>query len=118
MKIKSHLHIATKLTKLLDGQFEIGHVRFGIDPLLNFIPGIGNPVSFILSCYLVWIAKKIELPSNDVRTMKINIALDFALGFIPFLGNMADFALKANERNLKILKKYAYRDAIELQGPA
>jgi hypothetical protein len=39
--------------------------------------------------------------------MVFNIAADFVVGSIPFLGDAADFVWKVNTRNLRLLDKYA-----------
>jgi hypothetical protein len=39
--------------------------------------------------------------------MVFNIAADFIVGSIPFLGDAADFVWKVNTRNLRLLNRYA-----------
>ena len=39
--------------------------------------------------------------------MVFNIAADFVVGSIPFVGDAADSVWKVNTRNLKLLNKYA-----------
>jgi hypothetical protein len=35
-----------------------------------------------------------------------NVALDSVIGSIPIIGNIFDFAYKANQRNLKLLREH------------
>jgi hypothetical protein len=37
--------------------------------------------------------------------MTLNVVIDAAVGAIPFLGDMFDFAFKANTKNLQILRE-------------
>jgi hypothetical protein len=38
--------------------------------------------------------------------MSANVAFDAALGFVPLIGDAADFVFRSNSRNLKIIKKH------------
>ena len=111
--MRKHLKIATSLANLLDNKFEFMGLRFGIDPILGLIPGGGDLVSFLLSLYIVWIGLKMELPRNRIIRMIWNTTLDFGIGLVPVLGDIADFAFKSNLMNLEILKQHAGKDIIE-----
>ena len=52
-------------------------------------------------------AKQVEggLPGSVVSQMYINAFIDFAIGFIPFLGDIADALYKCNTRNAILLEK-------------
>lgn len=102
-----HFQIAQTLTKLLDTQFGLGRFRFGLDPLLGLIPGLGDAVSLLVSIYIVWIAVELRLPQERISRMLSNVFVDFILGLVPVVGDISDFAFKANSRNLEILKDYA-----------
>ena len=47
------------------------------------------------------------MPKIVIARMVFNIASDFVVGSIPFLGDAADFVWKVNTRNLRLLNKYA-----------
>lgn len=102
-----YLKIAETLTNLLENRFRIFGLKFGIDPLLGLVPWLGDAISALLSCYLVWAAYKMKIPQNIINQMLKNIALDFIMGSIPVIGDVSDFIYKANTRNLELLKKYA-----------
>lgn len=53
-------------------------------------------------------AQQIEggLPTDIQAMMLFNIILDFGIGLVPFLGDVADALFKANTRNAVILEKY------------
>lgn len=46
------------------------------------------------------------LPSNITLKMYFNIILDFGIGLLPILGDLADAAFRANTRNAVVLEKY------------
>jgi len=52
-------------------------------------------------------AKQVEggLPSTVVSQMYMNAIIDFGIGFIPFIGDIADALYKCNTRNAVLLEK-------------
>ena len=52
--------------------------------------------------------KKIEggLPGKVLVLMLFNMLLDFLVGLVPFVGDLADAAFKCNTRNVKLLEKH------------
>ncbi len=98
--MKNHFSVARSLTHLLDEQFKIGRFSIGVDPLLDFIPGIGPFLGLILSLYIIWIAKQVRATEKEIGVMITNVVFDFILGLIPFLGFVGDAMFKANKKNL------------------
>lgn len=75
-----------------------------VDPLLGLIlPGAGDVIGSLLGLYLVAIAVRRRMSPVVVARMLLHLALDAVLGAIPVIGDIADFAYKANERNLALL---------------
>ena len=46
------------------------------------------------------------LPNSVRMKMMFNIALDFAIGLVPFVGDVADAVFRANTRNAVVLEDY------------
>jgi hypothetical protein len=83
-------------------------IRFGLDPVIGFFfPVAGDAIGAIVSAYIVLVSVRYGLPKIVIARMVFNIAADFVVGTIPFLGDAADVVLKVNTRNLKLLNKYA-----------
>lgn len=55
------------------------------------------------------------LPATILYRMYFNIMLDFGLGLVPFLGDVADAVFRANTRNAWILEEYLLQRANEQQ---
>lgn len=106
MKYENHLRIARSITKLLEGQFAIGKMKFGLDAVIGFFPVLGDIIPAALSFYLIWIGLKIELPGNKIAEMITNIVLDFVLGTVPLVGDIADFFFKSNIKNMAIIEDH------------
>lgn len=94
------------ISKLMDSQFKIGGFRFGLDPILNFIPFAGDGASALISVMLVYTMSKHGASNKLIARMLINVFIDFVLGAIPVLGWIFDFYYKANDKNVKLLKEH------------
>ncbi|MDQ5981506.1 MAG: hypothetical protein QG570_255 [Patescibacteria group bacterium] len=104
-----HLHNARTFARLMDSQFSIFRLRFGIDNILGLIPGLGDIASMFLSLYLVWVGIQMKLPFSKLLQMILNLGFDAAIGTVPFIGDIADFFYKANTKNLEILEQFDLR---------
>lgn len=111
--LHQHIRFAKKLVNLLDTKFHIFGLRFGIDPLLDAIPGIGDIMGAVTSCYLYWIAYKLRVPRVVYMKMAWNILFDFVLGLIPVIGIVFDSFYKSNVKNLVLIEKYFDPDVLE-----
>ena len=69
---------------------------------------IGDFIDCFMALMLVKSAQKIDggLPPTLRAKMMFNIALDFGLGLIPILGDIADAVFRANTRNAWLLEVY------------
>lgn len=94
------------LATLLDAQFKIGEVRFGLDPILSAVPVVGNLIGVGISFYVVGIGMRHRISFFDQMRMIGNIILDFLAGLIPVIGVIFDIGVKANLKNIKILEGY------------
>jgi uncharacterized protein DUF4112 len=79
--------------------------HYMVDPLLGFLlPGAGDLVGSLLGLYMVGVAVRRRMSPVIIARMLLNLALDAAIGAVPVLGDIADFAFKANRRNLALLE--------------
>jgi len=113
--MNKHYLFARSLANLLDSKFKLGKYSFGLDPLLDFIPGLGTVISFLLSLYIVWVGIQMKVPQKEIRRMIFNVVVDFILGLIPIIGYVGDFFYKANIRNVAILERYATRKILDAE---
>jgi hypothetical protein len=97
-----------KLAHRLDSQFRIPGtaIRFGADSILGLIPFLGDGASLVPALYLLHRAKKLGAPLPLRNQMLANIAIDFAVGVVPVLGDIFDVAFKANRRNIALLRRH------------
>ncbi|TMQ22286.1 MAG: DUF4112 domain-containing protein [Deltaproteobacteria bacterium] len=87
---------ARTLSRVLD--------HYLVDPLLGLIlPGAGDLIGSLLGLYVVGIAVRRRMSPVIIARMLLNLALDAGIGFLPLVGDIADFVFKANEKNLALL---------------
>lgn len=96
----------------MDLRFRVFGIRFGIDPLLDIIPGLGNIVAALTSCYLYWIAYQVKVPRWVYLRMAWNISVDYLFGIVPYIGIVLDVFFRANVKNLALIEKYFDSDIL------
>jgi hypothetical protein len=94
--------------RLMDSQFQIPGTsfRFGLDPLIGLIPGLGDFTGFLFSGYMILICARNGASGFLLARMTLNILIDALIGSIPLIGDLFDFAYKANNRNLKLMQQH------------
>lgn len=46
------------------------------------------------------------LPKEVIAKMVFHLMIDFAIGLVPFIGDIADMAFRANTKNAVLLEEY------------
>ena len=107
-KDNSPIKWVERVSYLMDESLKIPgtNFRFGLDPILNLIPFVGDISGFAVSGMLVLTMAKKGVSNKVIVLMVLNIVLDFVIGAIPIIGNIFDFTYKANSRNIKLLKEH------------
>ena len=80
--------------------------RIGLDPILGLLPGVGDALTTVVSCYVLYEAARLGMKKRVLAQMLGNIVLDAATGSIPVLGDVFDAVWKANMRNLRLIDKH------------
>jgi Domain of unknown function (DUF4112) len=98
------------VASLLDDVFHIPgtNLRFGLDPIIGLVPGLGDAISGFASFLIVFAAWQRRLPRVTIARMVANIGVDTLVGSIPFLGDAFDAAWKSNRKNVTLLKRAQY----------
>jgi hypothetical protein len=112
---EGHLEMLRMLSRWMDTVFEVPGLgwRFGLDPIIGLVPVLGDVVTSVISLYILAVAQHYQIPQSTKLRMGLNIATDYLVGSIPFLGNLFDFAWKANDRNFKLLERHIAAGAQE-----
>lgn len=105
--------------------FNFFGIRFGWEAVIGIIPVAGDVIGVAMALMLVKQCLKVDggLDSTLQIRMMLNIVIDFLVGLVPFVGDLADAAFKCNTKNLRLLevhleKKYnpRGRDERDLAG--
>ena len=102
------LDAASKFAYWLDAGIRIPgtNLRFGLDPILGLIPGAGDAAGAVLAGWILVEAIRLGASRATVIRIASNVALDAAVGAVPLIGDIFDFAWKANLRNVTLLERH------------
>ena len=94
---------------VLDKAFRIPgtNIRFGLDPIIGLIPGLGDLASPVFASLLVVEGARLGIPRIVLIRMVVNALIDAVIGAIPFAGAVGDIFFRANTKNLALLERHA-----------
>lgn len=99
-----------QLARLLDSAIPLpGGYRIGLDGLIGLIPGIGDALTACAAAWIVIRGAQMGASTSMLVRMMWNIILEVVVGIVPVVGDLFDFAWKANDRNIALLEKQAHR---------
>jgi hypothetical protein len=98
-----------RLSWLMDDLFRVPVLgwRFGLDALVGLIPGFGDTATSLVSFYILVAAVRYRVPKVTLLRMGLNIAIDYVVGSLPVVGDLADAWWKSNHMNVDLLRKRA-----------
>ena len=101
-----------RLSWLMDDLFRVPVLgwRFGLDAVIGLVPGLGDTATSLVSFYILVSAVRYRVPKITMMRMALNIALDYLLGSLPFVGDLFDAWWKSNQMNVALLKERATID--------
>lgn len=92
-----------------------GGFRIGLDGVLGLVPGLGDLAGAGLSSWVIYRAYRRGAPLGMLCKMVFNVLIDTTIGTIPLLGDLFDFAWKANQRNAALLQKHLQKQHLQKQ---
>ena len=107
-----------RLGWLMDDLFRVPVLgwRFGLDALIGLVPGLGDTSTSLVSFYILAAAVRYRVPKITMLRMGLNIGIDYLLGSLPVVGDLADAWWKSNRKNLDLLKRRATVSAEEARA--
>jgi Domain of unknown function (DUF4112) len=92
-----------RLEQLLDRQFSVAGINFGIDSLIGLVPVLGDLVSGALGYYIISEARRLGVSRWTMGRLYANWGLDVTVGALPIVGDLFDVAFKSNTKNVRLL---------------
>jgi hypothetical protein len=103
------LNALRSLKRVLDEAFRVPgtNITFGWDAIIGLVPWAGDVLTSLLSCAIIVQAHRMRIPRVVVVRMLLNVALDFVIGVVPVVGDIADVFWKSNTKNFALLEHHA-----------
>jgi hypothetical protein len=97
------------VTRIMDTIFRVPGTkfRFGVNPLIGFIPVIGDQIDAAISTAVLFRSVRYRLPKIVLARMALNVLLNALFQGIPVVGDLFTFFFKANRQNYELLRKHA-----------
>src|SRR5438094_4452288 len=97
------------ISQLMDTMFVIPgtNIRFGLDPIIGLLPGVGDAIDALISSFLISRAARYGVPKIVVLRMMFNVLINTVGGAIPVLGDAFSVWWKSNMMNYELLRKHA-----------
>lgn len=107
-----------QLSRWMDSMFRLPILnwRFGLNAIIDLIPGVGDIATSIVALYLLASAVRYRVPKITLLRMGLNVAIYFIIGLLPYIGGVFGAWWKPNMRNITLLRRRATvsaRDAHE-----
>ena len=104
-------------SQFMDNQFRVPVLgwRFGLNAIIDLVPGIGDVATSIIALYLLVSAVRYRVPKITLLRMALNIAIYFVVGLVPLAGDIFAIWWKPNMRNLSLLRARATVSATDLR---
>lgn len=102
-----------RIADMLDSRWRIPGTswRFGLDAVASVVPVAGSLSTALISAYMIKRAHELGAPKRLMAQMVGNIAFDAVVGSVPVVGPVFDLAVKANRRNVRLLRRHFERGA-------
>ena len=91
-------------------------IRVGLDPVIGLIPVVGDAVAAAVGLWVIGEAARFGIPRIVLGRMAVNLVVDLAIGAIPLLGDIFDFAFRSNSANLELFRRHALDPGASTRG--
>lgn len=112
--LQAELPELQRLADWMDSVFQIPgtNVKFGLDAILGLFPGIGDTLTSMVSLYILHAAHRRGVSRLAMTRMAANLAVDYCVGAVPFVGDAFDVYWKANQKNVELLRRHTLANPV------
>lgn len=92
----------------MDTMFKVPgtNVRFGLDPIVGLVPGLGNAVGAMVSSLVLFQSARSGIPRIVLVRMALNVLINTGAGAVPIIGDLFSVWWKSNDRNYRLYQKH------------
>jgi hypothetical protein len=92
------------LARIMDSAIRVPGTswRIGLDGIIGLIPGVGDTLGAAVSSIIIVQAALNGASFWILARMVLNVAIEWAAGTVPVVGDLFDFAWKANSKNVAL----------------
>ena len=83
------------------------NIRFGLDPVIGLLPGLGGTASAMVSLALIAMSARLRVPKVVLARMAANVVINAGLDALPVVGDVLTIFFRSNTRNHELLRKHA-----------
>lgn len=97
------------MAKMMDTAFVVPgtNIRFGLDPILGLVPGLGDTLTSFISTFLIFQSARYGVPKVVIARMAMNVMANTVIGAIPVAGDAFSVYFKSNAKNYELLRRHA-----------
>jgi hypothetical protein len=104
-----------RIARIMDSAVRLPIVGpVGVDAALGLFPVAGDSISAAISVLLIARSLRYGVPREIIARMLANVLVDFLVGALPVVGDLADIWFRANERNIALLREYLGDEARDI----
>ncbi|MDQ6764908.1 MAG: DUF4112 domain-containing protein [Verrucomicrobiota bacterium] len=93
---------------LMDDLFRVPgtRLRFGLNPILDLIPAVGDGAAALISGLSLFVAVRYRVPKAVIGRMGVNILLNALMGLIPGVGELFAAWFRPSHRNYQLIRTH------------
>ena len=117
-KTEEERHASAKIiARWLDELIPLPGTKFkiGLDPLIAFVPGIGDFLSSSVSAVVLLESIRKGVSASVIGRMALNVGVNSLMDTIPVIGPFFSAFFKSNSRNLELLHRWEQGEHKELR---
>ena len=100
-----------RISRILDSNFGMMGINFGLDSILGLVPIAGDVATGLAGLHALSAAWRLKLPASASVTIVWNLVVDTGIGSIPIAGDVFDIFFQSNRKNYRVVEKHLIRRA-------
>jgi hypothetical protein len=99
------------IAHILDDAVHLPHtrIRIGLDPIMGFVPIVGDLVATIAGSFILIAARQLGVPAMLLLRMAYHQLVNGLIGSVPLFGDLFSFTYKSNAKNAALMVRRVKR---------